>query len=168
MKCVQIRNFFWSVFSSPNTGNWIQTRKNSIFAHFPSSVYKRNYVRTMCTAWKVLVFGVFLVCIFPQYGVPLRHQTECRKIWTRKTPNTGIFLTVVITEKLFQILNNVEKNQCAECTFFIETSHHKLLSMQFPMNSFTTFEKSIVYTANFMISVFLRKSNSTFMLDLGY
>ena len=33
----------------------------------------------LCTAWKVSVFGVFQV----------RIQSECGKIWTRKTPNPG-------------------------------------------------------------------------------
>ena len=38
----------------------------------------------------MFVFGVFLV----------RIQSKCRKIWTRKTPNTETFYTV-ITIKLF-------------------------------------------------------------------
>ena len=38
------------------------------------------------TALKVSVFGVFLV----------HTQSECGKIWTRKTPNTDSFYVVII------------------------------------------------------------------------
>ena len=53
------------------------------------------------SAWKVSVFGVFQVLIFPhldwirgdtkRYSVSLPIQSECRKIRIRKTPNTDTF-----------------------------------------------------------------------------
>ena len=49
--------------------------------------------RLIFTAWKVSVFRVFLVHIFPAFWV-LRIQSKCWKVWTRKTPNTDTFLAV--------------------------------------------------------------------------
>ena len=53
------------------------------------------------TAWKMSVFSVFLIRIFPQFGLnmeryslSLRIQSECGKIRTSKTPNTDIFYVV--------------------------------------------------------------------------
>ena len=47
------------------------------------------------TAWKMSVFGVFLVRIFPHSGWIRRFtQSECGKIRTRKTPNTDTFYAV--------------------------------------------------------------------------
>ena len=44
------------------------------------------------TAWKVSVFGLFLVRISPNSGWIRRNtQTKCRKIRTKKTPNTDTF-----------------------------------------------------------------------------
>ena len=50
------------------------------------------------------IFGVILVRIFPHfglntenYGVGLRIQSKCGKIWTRISPNTGNFHTVCWT-----------------------------------------------------------------------
>ena len=43
-----------------------------------------------CTAYKVPVFGVFLV----------RIQSACGKIHTRKTPNTDTFCAVLLTMKI--------------------------------------------------------------------
>ena len=42
-------------------------------------------------AWKVSVFGVFLVRVFS----PFRIQSDCGKIRTRKTPNTDTFYAVI-------------------------------------------------------------------------
>ena len=52
------------------------------------------------TAWKLSVFGIFLVRIFPYVDcirrdtVYLRIQSECGKIRTRKTPDMDIFYAV--------------------------------------------------------------------------
>ena len=46
----------------------------------------------MYTAWKVSVFGVILVLIFPH----LDWIKKNRKIWTRITPNTDTFYAVII------------------------------------------------------------------------
>ena len=57
----------------------------------PLKFYKND------TAWKVSVFCVILVPIFPhrlntvRYSVSLRIQSECGKIRTRTTPNTDTF-----------------------------------------------------------------------------
>ena len=60
-----------------------------------------NLIVIPMTAWKVSVFGVVLVRIFPafglnteSYGESLCIRSECRKIRTRKTPNTGTFYAV--------------------------------------------------------------------------
>ena len=46
----------------------------------------------LLTAWKVSVFGLFLVRIFPNSGwIRRKTQTTCRKIRTKKTPNTNTF-----------------------------------------------------------------------------
>ena len=45
------------------------------------------------TAWKMSVFELILVCIFPQSDWILRispYSVWCGKIWTRITPNTDI------------------------------------------------------------------------------
>ena len=41
MKSVQMRSFFWSVFSRTR----IRTRKNSVFGHFSHSVYKIDEIK---------------------------------------------------------------------------------------------------------------------------
>ena len=53
------------------------------------------------TVWKVSKYGVFSGPYFPafgmnteKYGVSLCIQSKCRKIRTRKTPNTDIFQAV--------------------------------------------------------------------------
>ena len=43
------------------------------------------------TLWKVSVFGVFLVRIFPHFSLSLRILSECEKIRARKTPNIDTF-----------------------------------------------------------------------------
>ena len=52
------------------------------------------------TAWKMSLFGVFLVRIFPHFGysVSLQIQSKSRKIRTRKTPNTDTFHAVVLKQ----------------------------------------------------------------------
>ena len=55
------------------------------------------------TAWKVSVFGVFLVRIFPhsdwiRRDVSLLIYFECRKIRTRKTPNADTFHAVDVID----------------------------------------------------------------------
>ena len=45
VKSVQIRSFFWSVFSRIRTDyGEIRTRKNSVFGHFSRSVLQRKYI----------------------------------------------------------------------------------------------------------------------------
>ena len=53
------------------------------------------------TTWKMSIFGVFLVGIFPhsdwiQNSVSLCIQSECGKTQTRKTPSTDTFHAVLI------------------------------------------------------------------------
>ena len=68
------------------------------------------------TVWKVSVFRVFLVRIFPAfglskkiYGVNLLIQSECGKLRTRKTLNTDTFYTVISFTAVYTI-KNVHKN----------------------------------------------------------
>ena len=64
-------------------------------------------IGTDLTAWKVYVFGVFLVRIFAysdwiQRDIP-RIQSECKKIRTWKTPNTDNFYAVAAKLKTYKI-----------------------------------------------------------------
>ena len=66
---------------------------------FPRKTSKSTF--KVVTAWKVSVFGVFLVRIFPQFGlnterysVSPRIQSKWSKMRTRKTPNTDTFHAV--------------------------------------------------------------------------
>ena len=53
MKSVQIRSFFWSVFSCIRTEHReIRTRKNSVFGHFSCRVFIKHYA----TLYVILVF----------------------------------------------------------------------------------------------------------------
>ena len=74
------------------------------------------------TTWKVSVFGVFLVSIFPHldwirrdteyltvFSLSHRIQSECGKIWTRKTPNTDTFDAVRCRDT-----NNLPHNDVSE------------------------------------------------------
>ena len=69
---------------------------------------RRKHFRCQCqklfTSWKVSVFGVILVRIFPHSDwlfspntFRLSVQSELGKMWTRMTPNTGSFYTVAWT-----------------------------------------------------------------------
>ena len=64
------------------------------------------------TAWKVSVFLVSLVCIFPhsdwiqRFNPYLRIQSEWRKIRTRKTPDTDTF-HAVSSSKIYRIHSNM-------------------------------------------------------------
>ena len=64
----------------------------------------------MCTAWKVSVFGVFLVRIFP--------HLDC--IWTRKSPNTETFHAVMVTEIFVEFTKypiSAKQTLCDTCYF---------------------------------------------------
>ena len=73
------------------------------------------------TAWKVSVFGVILVRIFPhsdwkteRFSVSFRIQPECGKIRARITPNTGTFYAVKIIWE-----NNAKSSKWLCWYFFI-------------------------------------------------
>ena len=61
------------------------------------------------TSWKVSVFGVFLVLVFPHSDwirretVSLRIQSKCGKIQTRKTSNTDTFHVMIYLLKTSEI-----------------------------------------------------------------
>ena len=81
-----------------------QTSKMELLSHIFANV-------SSCSAWKVSVFGVILVRIFPhsdrmrkirtsglnseRYSTYLRIQSECGKIRTRITPNRDTFYAVL-------------------------------------------------------------------------
>ena len=77
------------------------------------------------TAWKVSVLGVILVRVFPHSNwVSLRIQSksfriksECGKIQTRITPNTGNFYAVKVPKVILAFLSLVKR-----FTFFWKTS----------------------------------------------
>ena len=56
-------------------------------------------------AWKVSVFGVILVRIFPHSDWTPRIQTECGKIRTRITPNTDTSLRSVTNTLLLALFD---------------------------------------------------------------
>ena len=80
-------------------------RKDEYFQKYILRINVLNLLRyfKICTAWKVFVFRVILVRIFPhsdwirrdRYSVSLRIQYECGKIRTRKTPNMDTFHIVL-------------------------------------------------------------------------
>ena len=108
-KSITCRNFFinfWIRFTTSNYQKMISYIQFGVKSHicflegrqnwFCVSKRSRNNI-----AWKVSLFLVFLVCIFPYsdlirrdtflYSIFLRIQSECRKIRTRKTPNKDTF-----------------------------------------------------------------------------
>ena len=77
-----------------------------------------EYFAGTSTAWKMSVLRVFLVRVFPHLDwirrdterYSLRFQSECGKIWTRKTPNTDTFYAVLDTPLLMiGDIKNLEK-----------------------------------------------------------
>ena len=75
--CAQKVDMFPSIF-------WSQKQ---LFADVSQNFQENSCSRVFLTAWKVSVFGVFLI----------RIQSECSKIRTRKTPYTNTFLAVSLT-----------------------------------------------------------------------
>ena len=77
------------------------------------------------TAWKMSVFGVILVCIFPHSdwirgATPwsLRIQSECRKMWTRFTPNSDTFYAVQVNVLLGSFFRNKHIPVFSWCLIF--------------------------------------------------
>ena len=69
-------------------------------------------------AKKVSVFGIILVRIFPHFHfVSLRIQSECGKMWTIITPNTGTFNAVTLAKTLYA--SNVEVQYQQNLIFFL-------------------------------------------------
>ena len=66
------------------------------------------------TAWKLSLFGVILVHIFPHLDwirrVSLRIQSECGKLRTRKAPNMNTFYAVT-KAKIFFLRKETEKSK---------------------------------------------------------
>ena len=63
--------------------------------------FQSSYILNIHPKWKVSLFRVFLISIFPHSdwvrrdcGVSLHSQSKCGKILTRKTPNTDTFHAV--------------------------------------------------------------------------
>ena len=75
-------------------------------------VYSYKQLFLLITAWKVSVFGVILVRIFPhsdwirRYSVSLLIQSRCERIRNKITPNTNTFYTVSTT------LGNIKMRLC--------------------------------------------------------
>ena len=71
----------------------------------------QNFINT---AWKLSLFGVILVHIFPHLDwirrVSLRIQSECGKLRTRKAPNMNIFYAVT-KAKIFFLRKETEKSK---------------------------------------------------------
>ena len=105
----------WIVLLSPSSVIFF-----SFWIYYVSSKYKmltlhvtrkkKMYHFVLCTAWKVSVFGVFLV----------HFQSECRKIRARITPITDTFYIVMVMGKRYRIkigctsnihVTNIKKDQ---------------------------------------------------------
>ena len=94
-------------------------------------VFFKWWMYVTITAWKVSVFGVILVRIFPHLGlirIDTLYQSECGKIWTRITPNTNTFYTVymcVCFREIVETWNNMicEKMFFEFSIFSISTSN---------------------------------------------
>ena len=65
---------------------------------------------SVVTVWKVSLFGVILVRVFPVYLISLRIQSECGKMRTRITPNTDTFYALCIFFLFFFLLKMFLKN----------------------------------------------------------
>ena len=62
------------------------------------------------SAWKVFVYGVFLSLLSCIWTVSLHIQSECKKIQTRKTPNTDIFYSMPFCTKTSLCFNTFCKD----------------------------------------------------------
>ena len=73
MKCVQIRNFFWSVISGYRK---IRTRKNSVFRHFSrsESKSKNNKNRLLSSSFGYCLLFVYLFYNFKNKRILLQRQ----------------------------------------------------------------------------------------------
>ena len=58
------------------------------FFNLPSDNNKLKYLRKYCTAWKLHVYGIFLLCIFPHLDW-MRRDTLYTLYLSIFTPNTG-------------------------------------------------------------------------------
>ena len=86
------------------------------------------------TAWKVSVFGVFLIRIF-----------LCRKIRIRKSPNTYTFNAVKI--KIWQERKGVFKNHTNECTFELNAERIRMRENTDQKNyEYGIFLRSVTYS----------------------
>ena len=66
---------------------WIRSKNGMIYMHCVKSVRIRTF-----TGPYLITFGQ----IMEIYGVSLCIQSECGKVWNRKTPNTDTFHAVII------------------------------------------------------------------------
>ena len=99
------------------------------------SVFLRNFVISeevfvVATAWKVSVFGIFLVRIF--YSISLRIQSNCGKIQNRKTPTTDTFHAVDCKRADIQIFSTAIKQ--ADHIRHIEIILHKFAKFSIQIN----------------------------------
>ena len=132
MKSVQLRSFFWSLFSCFRTEyRKIRTRKNSEFGHFWCSAQLRklflfgkfcnHYVINVCP-WKLLWFDL----MFSNFVLINKLRKKWSMIETRRL--TNIFFQTIISFLLEKLLSKLYK-------FFL-SSHEfacpKILKMHLP------------------------------------
>ena len=71
VKSVQIRSFFWSVFSCiQSESSKLQTRKNLVFRHFPRS----DGCLQMCSIFETKHFSFYLLNNCPEFEKKLKIQ----------------------------------------------------------------------------------------------
>ena len=90
--------FFWHFFSKCLSARLFSFCRNQEMAIIWVLVELDFETSNHCIAWKVFVFGLFLIRIFQlskRYSVSLRIQSKCGKIQNRKTPNTDTFHAVL-------------------------------------------------------------------------
>ena len=88
------KKYFWKLIPSKSVIGFDSFGSRQSPASHKADSLESQLKYNICTAWKLSVFGVILVCKFP-HSDWIRRYTECGKILTRKSPNTDTFHVVI-------------------------------------------------------------------------
>ena len=99
-------NYTWKSKNWPNTfylANFLYFYGKSLNTLLPVHYFQKKFVSIKffihsksCTAWKVSVFGLFLIRVFPHSDWIWKDtESKCLKIRTRKTPNMDTFHAIL-------------------------------------------------------------------------
>ena len=106
--------------------------------------------------------GVFLVRIFPHldwiWRDSLHNQSECRKIQTRKTPNTEIFHAVITKQDKTLLCNSIKSLRMCRVQFSF-TFLKFLSKLYYQTNLTSNVLKMLLFRAILVVSRNLNQSN---------